>query len=85
MAWILKSGKLPLQVLDIILLLFDEGHEALIDRGECGVVQHQFLQDFFFVFCGGSQVVEITFEGFDIATVFLELIAEGEMRLLAGG
>ena len=85
LAWILNAGKFPLQVFDPVFLLFDEVHEALVDRGERGVVQHQLLQDTFLVGCGGSQVVKTSFEGFYIATVFLELIVEGEMILLAGG
>ena len=57
----------------------------IIARVERGVVQHQLLQDVIFFGCGGSQVVKIPFEVFYIATVFLELIVEGEMSLLAGG
>ena len=67
------------------MLFFDEGQEALVACGERGVVQHQLLQDAFFVGCGGSQVDEITFEGFYIATVFLGLIVEGEMSGFLGG
>ena len=61
MAWLLIAGKFPLQVLDLILLLFDEGHEALIASGKRGVIQHQLLQDVFLVCCGGRQVVKIPF------------------------
>ena len=86
LVWLLNAGNFPIQVLDIIVLIFDKGHEALVARGERGVFQHQLLQDVFFVGCGSSQVVEIAFEGFYIATVFLELISEGEMiGFLVGG
>ena len=67
------------------MLLFDKGQEAFVARGERGVVQHQLLQDVFFACCGGSQVVETPFEGFDITNVFLKLIVKEEMRFLAGG
>ena len=38
LAWLFNTGKFTLQVLDLVLLLFDEVHEALIARGERGVV-----------------------------------------------
>ena len=86
MAALLNAGNFPLEILDLVDLFFHESHEYLIACGECGVVEHQLLQNVFFVYRGGSQVIEIPFEGFYIATVFLELIFEGEMSgFLAGG
>ena len=76
MAWLLIAGKFPLQVLDFVFLLFYEGQDSLVALGECGVIQHQLLQDVDIVCCGGRQVVEIPLEGFDIATVLLELIVK---------
>ena len=61
MAWLLIAGKLPLHVLDLVLLLFDEIHKALVAHGKCGVIQHQLLQDVFLVCCGGIQVIKIPF------------------------
>ena len=69
-----------------LFCFFDEGHKALVARGECGVFEHQLLQEVFFVDRGSSQVIEVPFEGFYIATVLLELIVEGEMSgFLASG
>ena len=39
------SGWFPLQILDVVMLLLDEGHEALVAGGQCGVVQHQLVKD----------------------------------------
>ena len=86
LAALLNAGNFPLKVLDLVVLFFDESHEALVAHGKRGVVEHQLLQDVLFVDRGGSQVIEIPFEGFYIASVFLELIVEGGMRgFLAGG
>ena len=41
LAWLLVAGKFPLQVLDLFLVLLDEGHEALVAGGQHGVIQHQ--------------------------------------------
>ena len=86
MAALLNAGNFRLEVLVTVVLFFDEIHKALVARGDRGVLEHQLLQDVFFVDRGGSQVIKIPFEGFYIATVFLELIVEGEMSgLLVGG
>ena len=41
MAWLLVAGKFSLQVFDLVLVLLDEGHEALVAGGQRGVIQHQ--------------------------------------------
>ena len=61
LAALLNAGNVPLEVLDLVVLFFDESPEALVARGERGVVEHQLLQDVFFVDPGSSQVIEIPF------------------------
>ena len=61
MAALLNAGNLPLKVLDLVVLFFDKSHEALVALGKRGIVEHQLLQDVFFVDRGGSQVIEVPF------------------------
>ena len=86
LAALINVGNFPLEGLDLVVLFFDEGHKALVARGESGVVEHQLLQGVFSVDRGGSQFIEVPFKGFNIAAVLLELVVEGEMSgFLAGG
>ena len=41
LAWILVAGKFLLQVLDLVLILLGEDHEALVAGGQRGVIKHQ--------------------------------------------
>ena len=33
LAWLLNAGNFPFKLLDIVVLFFDKGHEALVARG----------------------------------------------------
>ena len=45
LSWLFVSGKFPLQILDVVLLLLEEVHEDIVAGGQRGVVQHQLVED----------------------------------------
>ena len=52
LAWLLVLGYFPLHMLDFVLVLLDEGHEALVAGGQRGVIQHQLFKDVLLIRCG---------------------------------